>query len=50
MNMCTNMAVQYWTVNDEKDMAYLLSLGVDCIMSDYPDRLWRVKQEMGLNP
>jgi glycerophosphoryl diester phosphodiesterase len=45
-----NMAVQYWTVNDEKDMAYLLSLGVDCIMSDYPDRLWRVKQEMGLNP
>ena len=45
-----NMAVQYWTVNDEKDMAYLFSLGVDCIMSDYPDRLWRVKQEMGLNP
>ena len=39
-----NMAVQYWTVNDEKDMEYLLSLGVDCIMSDYPDRLWRVKQ------
>ena len=42
-----NLAVQYWTINDEKDMAYLLSIGADCIMSDYPDRLWRVKQETG---
>ena len=42
-----NMAVQYWTVNDEKDMAYLLSIGADCIMSDYPDRLYKVKQEAG---
>ena len=42
-----NMAVQYWTVNREEDMAYLLSIGADCIMSDYPDRLYRVKQEAG---
>ena len=42
-----DMAVQYWTVNDERDMRYLLSLGADCIMSDYPDRLWRVREEMG---
>ena len=42
-----NMAVQYWTINDEEDMAYLISLGADCVMSDYPDRLWRVKQEAG---
>ena len=41
-----DMAVQYWTVNDEKDMAYLISIGADCIMSDYPDKLYRVREEM----
>lgn len=35
-----DMAVQYWTVNDPEDMAYLVSLGADCIMSDYPDKLY----------
>ncbi len=40
-----NMAVQFWTINSEEDMAYLISLSADCIMSDYPDRLWQVKQE-----
>lgn len=34
-----NMALQYWTINDEEDMKYLISLGADCIMSDYPDKL-----------
>ncbi|MBR6029957.1 MAG: hypothetical protein IKP40_12805 [Clostridia bacterium] len=38
-----NLAVQFWTVNNEEDMAYLLSISADCIMSDYPDRLYRVK-------
>ena len=42
-----DMAVQYWTVNREEDMAYLLSLGADCIMSDYPDRLYKVRARMG---
>lgn len=37
-----NIAVQYWTVNDEGDMEYLISLGADCIMTDYPDRLYEV--------
>ena len=37
-----NMAVQYWTINDPEDMAYLLSMGADCIMTDYPDLLYRV--------
>jgi glycerophosphoryl diester phosphodiesterase len=41
-----DMAVQYWTVNDEKDMAYLISIGADCIMSDYPDKLYRVREQM----
>lgn len=38
-----NMAVQYWTVNDEDDMEYLISIGADCIMTDYPDKLYNVK-------
>lgn len=41
-----NLAVQYWTINDERDMAYLLSIQADCIMSDYPDQLYAVKESM----
>lgn len=40
-----DIAVQYWTVNDEKDMEYLISLGADCIMTDYPDILYNVKNK-----
>ncbi|MBQ8578794.1 MAG: hypothetical protein IJ449_12655 [Clostridia bacterium] len=43
-----NMAIQYWTINDEEDMRYLVSMGADCIMTDYPDMLYRVMEEMGL--
>ncbi len=45
-----NLAVQYWTVNDEEDMRYLCSVGADCIMTDYPDRLYRVMAEEGYLP
>ena len=38
-----DMAVQYWTINDEEDMKYLMSVGADCIMTDYPDKLYKVK-------
>ncbi len=41
-----NMAVQYWTINDEEDMRYLVSVGADCIMTDYPDKLSRIMSEM----
>lgn len=37
-----DMAIQYWTINDEKDMEYLISVGADCIMTDYPDVLYGV--------
>ncbi len=37
-----NMALQYWTVNDREDMEYLVSMGADCIMTDYPDVLYEV--------
>jgi glycerophosphoryl diester phosphodiesterase len=33
------VAVLPWTVNEEKDMKALADLGVDGIISDYPDRL-----------
>lgn len=38
-----NMAVQYWTINEEEDMDYLIGIGADCIMTDYPDVLYNVK-------
>jgi glycerophosphoryl diester phosphodiesterase len=31
--------VHAWTVNDETRMSGLVELGVDGIMTDYPDRL-----------
>jgi len=34
-----NVRVQVWTVNEEDDMRRLLSLGVQGILTDYPDRL-----------
>lgn len=34
-----NIAVHAWTINEESDMARLLEMGVDGIISDYPDRL-----------
>lgn len=33
-----NLAIQYWTVNSEKDMQYLSSIGADALITDYPDR------------
>ena len=32
-----NIAVQYWTINDPDEMAYLQSIGADAIMTDVPD-------------
>ncbi len=40
-----DMAIQYWTINDEEDMRYLVSVGADCIMTDYPDKLSRIMEE-----
>ena len=41
-----DLAIQYWTVNAETDMAYLTSVGADALISDYPDRAARVLREM----
>ncbi|MEO8073435.1 MAG: glycerophosphodiester phosphodiesterase [Acidobacteriota bacterium] len=34
-----NLKVHVWTINDPADMRRLLEMGVDGIMTDYPDRL-----------
>ena len=42
------LKVVVWTVNAPADMASLIDLGVDGIITDYPDRLRRVMAEKGL--
>ena len=42
-----DMAVQYWTINDPEDMEYLISIGADCIMTDYPDELSAIIEQLG---
>ncbi|WP_406828218.1 glycerophosphodiester phosphodiesterase [Microbulbifer sp. ARAS458-1] len=38
--------VDVWTVNDEAEMRRLIELGVDGIMTDRPDRLFQVIEEL----
>ncbi len=40
-----NVAVYYWTINDEEDMRYLIDLGADAIMTDSPSLLKKVLDE-----
>ena len=42
------LRVVVWTVNDPAEMASLIDLGVDGIITDYPDRLRKVMAEKGL--
>ena len=41
-----NLKVHVWTVNEVEDMKRLLNLGVDGIITDYPDRLISVLTDM----
>ena len=43
------LAVKVWTVNDEDRMNHLIDLGVDGIITDYPDRLRRVLAARGID-
>jgi glycerophosphoryl diester phosphodiesterase len=42
------LRVSVWTVNEEVDMENLIELGVDGIITDYPDRMINVMQRLGL--
>ena len=41
-----NIKVQVWTVNEEAGMKRLLEMGVQGILTDYPDRLLRLMSRM----
>lgn len=43
-----NIAVHYWTINDEDEMRRLYALGAHGIITDYPDRAVKVLRELGL--
>ena len=38
------LAVHVWTVNERKDMERLLAMGVDGLITDYPDRLLKISE------
>ena len=38
-----------WTVNEEKDMTQLIAMGVDGIITDYPDRLIELIKRNAIN-
>ena len=44
-----NIAVQYWTINDEKTMRELIELGCDCIMTDNPKLLREILKDYERN-
>lgn len=37
-----NLAVHYWTIDDVEDMEFLIGIGADGIMTNYPNRLKEV--------
>lgn len=45
-----NLHVHAWTVNSTEDMRRLLDMGVDGIMTDYPDRLLELLQAVNREP
>ena len=43
-----NIAVQYWTINDEQEIRTLTENGADCIMTDYPQLAYEIVREYGV--
>jgi glycerophosphoryl diester phosphodiesterase len=42
-----NLKVHVWTINEVLDMKRLINMGVDGIITDYPDRLIPLLKESG---
>jgi len=42
------LKVLAWTVNDRAEMSRLIDLGVDGLITDYPDCLGKLLEERGL--
>jgi glycerophosphoryl diester phosphodiesterase len=42
-----NMAVHYWTINDKEEMKKLILLGADGLITDRPDLMEEVLEELG---
>lgn len=49
INAChrRKMAVHYWTINDKEEMKQLIELGADGLITDRPDLMREVLDEMG---
>jgi glycerophosphoryl diester phosphodiesterase len=45
-----NVRVQVWTVNEDEDLARMMAMGVDGIVTDYPDRLLRLMGRLARIP
>lgn len=43
-----NMAIHYWTIDDKEDMRMLIENGADGLMTDRPDIMLELLEEMGL--
>ncbi len=44
-----NMFLHYWTINEKEQMQELIEIGCDGIITDRPDLMFEVLQEMGYN-
>ncbi|MEO0898801.1 MAG: glycerophosphodiester phosphodiesterase [Bacteroidota bacterium] len=44
-----NMAVHYWTIDDPADMELLIDLGADGLITDRPDLMWQVLEDLGFS-
>jgi len=42
-----NMAIHYWTINEREDMRTLIENGADGLMTDRPDLMLDLLEEMG---
>lgn len=42
-----NVEINTWTVNEEEDIALMINRGVDAVIGNYPDRISKVRAELG---